>query len=101
MPFGWVEAGVGLLVLLTVCLVLFVFFLAWRDGYSRGWQAARIKPPTCLACGYNLSGLTQCRCPECGTEYRLDELWQTHIVSKPSRSEGSPAAANSQRQQTT
>ena len=101
MPFGWVEAGVGVLVVLTVCLVLFVFFLVWRDGYGRGWRAARIKPPICLSCGYNLSGLTQCRCPECGTEYRLDELWQTPIVSKPPRSEVSPGASTSQRQQTT
>ena len=81
MPF-LLEAGVFLLVLLTGGLALFVVFLIWRDGYGRGWRAARATPPKCLRCGYNLSGLTQCRCPECGTEYRIDDLWRGHVFSK-------------------
>ncbi|MEK6798228.1 MAG: hypothetical protein AABZ12_04625 [Planctomycetota bacterium] len=31
--------------------------------------------PHCLGCGYSLSGLSATRCPECGTEPTLDELW--------------------------
>ncbi len=31
--------------------------------------------PACLKCGYLLNGLTRTRCPECGTEPTLDELW--------------------------
>jgi hypothetical protein len=31
--------------------------------------------PSCLRCGYLLKGLTRTRCPECGTEPTLDELW--------------------------
>ena len=79
-----VEAGVVLLVLLTGLLMSFVTFLIWRHGYIRGWRAARTTPPTCLQCGYNLSGLTQCRCPECGSEFPLDELWRTYILSRRS-----------------
>ncbi|MCP4249805.1 MAG: hypothetical protein GY778_22410 [bacterium] len=29
----------------------------------------------CPTCGYNLTGLQQARCPECGTQYTLDELY--------------------------
>ena len=29
----------------------------------------------CPACGYNLTGLHQARCPECGKQYTLDELF--------------------------
>lgn len=78
----WVDTGVIVLVALTGGLTLFVALLVWRNGYMRGWRAARATPPTCLKCGYNLSGLTQCRCPECGCEYRLDDLWSTHLPSQ-------------------
>lgn len=29
---------------------------------------------SCPTCGYNLTGLTEARCPECGTKFTLDEL---------------------------
>ena len=31
--------------------------------------------PHCPSCGYLLKGLRATRCPECGTEPTLDELW--------------------------
>lgn len=36
-----------------------------------------VRPPSpfCLACGYALTGLTHTRCPECGDERTLDDLW--------------------------
>lgn len=36
-------------------------------GAARGGVA-------CPTCGYNLTGLTTTRCPECGTQFTLDEL---------------------------
>jgi len=30
--------------------------------------------PTCLACGYTLTGLRKNRCPECGKAFSLEEL---------------------------
>jgi len=30
--------------------------------------------PTCLACGYTLTGLRENRCPECGKAFSLEEL---------------------------
>ncbi len=31
-------------------------------------------PPLCIACGYNLTGLTANRCPECGRRFSRAEL---------------------------
>ena len=75
----WIELGVLLLVALTGILVALAVFMVWRRGYRRGWARARSVPPTCPRCGYNLSGLTRCRCPECGTEYKLDQLWRAQL----------------------
>ena len=83
---AWINVGVILLVLLTLGVSVLVVFLIWRDGYRRGWLSRPNHPPRCLKCGYNLSGLTHCRCPECGTEFRLEELWPKAIYStKPQR----------------
>lgn len=35
-------------------------------SWSRGAPAAPGGPPSCRACGYDLSGLHGCVCPECG-----------------------------------
>ncbi|MFQ5413699.1 MAG: hypothetical protein ACE5E6_04490 [Phycisphaerae bacterium] len=75
----WITIGVFVLLLLTIGVVVLAAALLWRDGFKRGWRRARHAPPVCPGCGYNLSGLTQCRCPECGRTYRLDELWQTPV----------------------
>ncbi|MCH8966713.1 MAG: hypothetical protein IID43_03475 [Planctomycetes bacterium] len=40
------------------------------EAASRGDRA-----PQCLRCGYLLIGLRATRCPECGAEPTLDELW--------------------------
>lgn len=37
--------------------------------------------PRCLRCGYLLIGLRSTRCPECGDEPTLDELWRGLSVS--------------------
>ena len=73
-----VVVGVFILVVLTAGVALAALFLVWRNGYVRGWRASRQAAPLCLHCGYNMSGLTHCRCPECGNEYRLDELWRSY-----------------------
>jgi len=84
----WIDVGVSLLVVLTGGVTALAAFLLWRDGFRRGWRRAREAPPMCPRCGYNLSGLSLCRCPECGSEYRLDELWKTPVVGLRCESPG-------------
>jgi len=36
--------------------------------------------PRCLKCGYMLKGLRRTRCPECGDERTLDELWAANAA---------------------
>jgi hypothetical protein len=58
--------------------------LAWRE-YAAERMArlggARRHGVVCPACGYDLTGLSESRCPECGARYTLDEL----LASRPDR----------------
>jgi uncharacterized paraquat-inducible protein A len=60
--------------------------IIWRETSRE--RAARLKSTSkdaivCPKCGYNLTGLQGTRCPECGTQYTLDEL----LLGQPSRVE--------------
>ena len=77
----FIPLGAIVLLLLTGGVALIGLAVVWRRAYVRGWRAARATPPTCSKCGYNLSGLTEYRCPECGSEFRLEELWKKAIYS--------------------
>ena len=51
--------------------------LIWREtGAERAARMRDIATGTvcCLRCGYNMTGLHEARCPECGTQYTLNEL---------------------------
>lgn len=56
----------------------------WRE--SRAERADRLRAVNentlvCPNCGYNLTGLSESRCPECGGKFTLNEL----IASQPKR----------------
>jgi hypothetical protein len=59
-------------------LWVFATILIWREnpaeraGRLAGADANGVACPTC---GYNLTGLRGTRCPECGTEFTLDQLF--------------------------
>ncbi|NLF31559.1 MAG: hypothetical protein GX591_11820 [Planctomycetes bacterium] len=59
---------------------------AWRETGAERAARARMPgggayqgPLLCPKCGYNMRGLTQARCPECGTEYTLDALLAANV----------------------
>lgn len=52
--------------------------LVWRETNQE--RAARLQQSNrdnvvCPTCGYNLTGLNGTRCPECGSQFTLDELF--------------------------
>ncbi|HEX4124280.1 MAG TPA: hypothetical protein VHY37_06090 [Tepidisphaeraceae bacterium] len=69
--------GVFLAGILAILLWLIATVLLWRESPAE--RAARFKGSnrsaiTCPTCGYNLTGLSQSRCPECGSTFTLDQL---------------------------
>ena len=63
--FGWIHyAHVSLFS--PFAIVATPTLLVWRfvPKFPRGH---------CRRCGYNLTGLTEARCPECGTEFEKDK----------------------------
>jgi len=51
--------------------------LLWRETPAERAERVRAVQKSavvCPSCGYNLTGLKGTRCPECGTEYSLDEI---------------------------
>jgi hypothetical protein len=57
----------------------------WRESAAE--RGARVigdggrNGVVCPTCGYNLTGLKEARCPECGTQFTLDQL----LDAQPSR----------------
>ncbi len=51
----------------TILLIVFVLWSLIRGATTTRTTGPRIRPPTCRACGYNLTGQkSDSRCPECG-----------------------------------
>ena len=56
---------------------VFTTILIWREsaGERRArLTAAGVDTVACLVCGYNMTGLSEARCPECGARFTLDQL---------------------------
>jgi hypothetical protein len=75
--FGWFVASVASPLLWMVATVLI-----WRENSAE--RAARLANSgrdavVCPTCGYNLTGLREARCPECGTQFTIDQL----LASQP------------------
>jgi hypothetical protein len=68
----------------TILLWLVATCFLWRETPIE--RAARLGASgrdsvVCPTCGYNLTGLKEPRCPECGSQFTLDQL----LASQPSR----------------
>ncbi len=69
---------------LAILLWLFATVFLWRETPAE--RAARVgaaggSAVACPTCGYNLTGLGEARCPECGSRFTLDEL----LAAQPAR----------------
>ena len=77
--FGLFLGGV-----LAILLWLVATIFLWRETAAE--RAARVgaaggSAVACPTCGYNLTGLAEARCPECGSRFTLDEL----LAAQPAR----------------
>jgi hypothetical protein len=70
------DFGFFVFTCVTVLAWLPMTVFIWRE--TRAERAERIGESgsalSCPACGYNLTGLTIARCPECGSTFTIDEL---------------------------
>jgi DNA-directed RNA polymerase subunit RPC12/RpoP len=67
---------------LAIILWLVGTVFIWRETAAE--RAERVKGSgksgvTCPTCGYNLTGLSESRCPECGSKFTLDELMALQV----------------------
>jgi len=73
--------------ILAIILWLIGTVLIWRETPAERAKRLAASPASavsCPTCGYNLTGLTETRCPECGSKFTINEL----LASQPtSRSE--------------
>lgn len=63
------RVGLFFFIVLTPLFVLFTVL-----SVRRGRPAATAEEVPCPNCGYNLRGLKEARCPECGCEYTIEQL---------------------------
>jgi hypothetical protein len=67
---------------LAILLWLTATVFLWRDTpteRTRRVQGKLKSAITCPNCGYNMTGLQECRCPECGSKFTIDELVAVHV----------------------
>ena len=74
-PVAMIDVCVLLGITLIAVTSLLVTFWAWRSGKRLAWRRGMRPFPVCPQCRYAMRGLTHARCPECGTQYTLEELW--------------------------
>jgi hypothetical protein len=85
-PLGLVEEGFGYFMGSAIAPMLWVVatIFIWRESAAERTERLRASGRdgvVCPTCGYNLTGLTSTRCPECGTQFTLDEL----MAAQPGR----------------
>ena len=84
LPYDNGEPGTMLGSLTATVLWLMATIFVWRETPAeRSARLARAGADTlvCPSCGYNLTGLREARCPECGTTFTLNDL----LASQPRR----------------
>jgi hypothetical protein len=75
----FVDVGFGAFMggVIAVLFWLLGTVLIWRETTAERIERLRTRSPdamVCPACGYNLTGLRQTTCPECGASFTIDQL---------------------------
>jgi hypothetical protein len=83
---SWDSFGIFLGSAAAPLLWLIATIFIWRETDSE--RGARLRDLgadmlVCPSCGYNLTGLHEARCPECGAQYTLNEL----LAGQPQRAQ--------------
>ncbi|MDB5294009.1 MAG: hypothetical protein JWL69_5250 [Phycisphaerales bacterium] len=86
LPLGRVEEGFGYFIASAIAPMLWVIatiFISYETAAERTERLRTLSRDdvVCPNCEYNLTGLTSTRCPECGTQFTLDEL----MAAQPAR----------------
>ncbi len=79
--YEFVEAEISLALLIGGGVVPIVWVLGtvlvWKESADERLQRLKTygtDTVCCATCGYNMTGLRDARCPECGSQFTLDEL---------------------------
>ena len=77
MSWNALEFFIILAGIIAIPIWLLITLLLWRETSAE--RAERLRQSTgktlfCPSCGYNMTGLYEARCPECGSQYTLDQL---------------------------
>lgn len=76
LPIGSIE----LHEMITIWIAMLVGMFLWKPFRNRPVRRAIRQIisergyPTCVQCGYNLTGLVEPRCPECGTGFTPESV---------------------------
>lgn len=77
---AWIDSMSLTLPLLAAGAYMIGTAWIWRECADLGMTFDR-PYPLCPQCGYNMTGLTQARCPECGQSYTLDRLFAANLAT--------------------
>ena len=85
MPRSSASFGVFIGGILAIVLWLIATVFIWRE--TAGERTLRLtgspgSAVACPTCGYNLTGLSESRCPECGSRFTLEELMAAQPQNK-------------------
>lgn len=69
-----VLLGGGVPPIVWVLATVFIWRETAQERLAR-LKAAGTDTIVCSVCGYNMTGLKEARCPECGAQYTLDQLY--------------------------
>lgn len=76
----WIDSMSLTLPLLAAGAYMIATAWIWRECVGLGMTFDR-PCPLCPQCGYNMTGLTHARCPECGQSYTLDRLFAANLAT--------------------